>query len=181
MHNLKLFVLADLVCLFLRLSPDQIQFYDQNFTFSSNCTHTSNIASAFQINASALEDEHLLLQSDIQMKAELLLDIFGTSMRENIPTSEDVHWTMTALFGLTYLCETAFSHMKITESKYRSTWTDDHLDACLKLASEAMITLAWLIQLSPSHLNFVASLIEKCLHDFIRIKKSENLGFQNCN
>lgn len=90
-YNLKLFVLADLICLFLRLSSDQIQFYDQNSTFSNNCTQASNIASAFQINASALEDENLLLQSDIQMKAELLLDIFGTSMRENIPTSEDVH------------------------------------------------------------------------------------------
>lgn len=59
---------------------------------------------------------------------------FGTSMRENNPASEDVRWTSTALFGLTYLCETAFSLMKITESKSRSARTDDHLDACLKLA-----------------------------------------------
>lgn len=81
-YNLQLFVLADCICLFLRLSSDQIQFYDQNSTFSSSCTQTSNIASAVQINTSALEDEIWFLQPDIQMKAELLLDIFGTSMRE---------------------------------------------------------------------------------------------------
>lgn len=114
-YNLQLFVLADWICLFLRLSSDQIQFYDQNSTFSSSCTQTSNIVSAFQINTSAL-NEIWFLQPDIQMKAELLLDIFGTSMRENIPTSEDVRWTMTALLcGLTYLCETAFYHMKINQ------------------------------------------------------------------
>ncbi len=130
------------------------------------------------MNASALEDEILLLQSDIQMKAELQLDIFGTSMRENISASEDVHWTLTALFGLTHFCETAFSHMKITESKYRSTWTDDRLDACLKLVSAAtlLIELAWMFHLSARRLHFFVSLNEKCLHHFIWIKKSEFLN-----
>ena len=36
--------------------------------------------------------------------------------------------SLTALFGSTYLCESAFSHVTIIKSKYRSTITDDHLE-----------------------------------------------------
>lgn len=35
------------------------------------------------------------------------------------------------------VCESAFSHMKIIKSKYRSTMTDDHLEACLRLATSS--------------------------------------------
>lgn len=125
-YNLQLFVLADWICLFLRLSSDQIQFYDQNSTFSSSCTQTSNIVSAFQINTSAL-NEIWFLQPDIQMKAELLLDIFGTSMRENIPTSEDVRWTMTALLCGILVWDSILPHEdkpnpNTTQPELMSTW-----------------------------------------------------------
>lgn len=43
-----------------------------------------------------------------------------------------------AYFGSTYLCETAFSHMKMIKTEYRATGTeylsDDHLEQCLRLA-----------------------------------------------
>ncbi|KAK1881707.1 SCAN domain containing protein 3, partial [Dissostichus eleginoides] len=39
-----------------------------------------------------------------------------------------------AYFGSTYLCETAFSQMKIIKSKYRTRMTDAHLTDCLRLA-----------------------------------------------
>ena len=40
----------------------------------------------------------------------------------------------------TYLCESAFSHMKIIKSKYISTMTDNHLVACLRLATSSCYT-----------------------------------------
>ena len=43
--------------------------------------------------------------------------------------------SLTALFGSTYLCQSAFSHMKIINSKFGSTMTDGHLEACLRLAT----------------------------------------------
>ncbi|XP_008179270.1 zinc finger BED domain-containing protein 5-like [Acyrthosiphon pisum] len=33
-----------------------------------------------------------------------------------------------------YFCETAFSHMKIIKTEFRSTLSDDHLEQCLRLA-----------------------------------------------
>ena len=44
---------------------------------------------------------------------------------------------LTALFGSTYLCESAFFRVKIIKSKYNSTITDNHLKACLKLATSS--------------------------------------------
>lgn len=99
------------------------------------------VKSLFDLERDAIENEILKLQNDIVMKAkstsappgkhaafwELLLD-------EKYPNLRRCALNLTALFGSTYLCECAFSHMKIIKSKYRSTMTDDHLVACLRLA-----------------------------------------------
>lgn len=42
-------------------------------------------------------------------------------------------WEHFSFFGSSYLCESAFSHMKIIQSKYRTTLTDDHLVTCNQL------------------------------------------------
>lgn len=57
--------------------------------------------------------------------------------------------SLTALFGSTYLCESAFSHMKIIKSKFRSTMTDHNFEVCLRLDSADMHP--WLIPVSASH------------------------------
>ncbi|KAJ8400920.1 hypothetical protein AAFF_G00392740 [Aldrovandia affinis] len=61
------------------------------------------------------------------------------NMASTLPNSNEGICSQTisepALFGSTYLCESAFSHMKIIKSKYRSTMTDDHLVACLRLVT----------------------------------------------
>jgi hypothetical protein len=44
--------------------------------------------------------------------------------------SEIVH----ACLGSTYLCESAFSYLKMTKSKQLSNMTDEHLQVSLKLA-----------------------------------------------
>ncbi|KAK9701992.1 Retrotransposon gag protein [Popillia japonica] len=39
-----------------------------------------------------------------------------------------------ALFSSTYLCESAFSNMKLIKNKYRNPLTDEHLDNCVRMA-----------------------------------------------
>ena len=42
---------------------------------------------------------------------------------------------MFVLFGSTYICEQTFSIMKFTKSRYRSSLTDDHLSAVLRIST----------------------------------------------
>ena len=57
--------------------------------------------------------------------------------------------------GSTYLCQSAFSHMKISKSKYHSTMTNGNLEVCLRLAPSSYC---------PDYEN---------LADFIQCKSSE--------
>ncbi|KAK0131923.1 General transcription factor II-I repeat domain-containing protein 2B [Merluccius polli] len=54
--------------------------------------------------------------------------------REKFPLLTACALKLSAYFGSTYLCEMAFSQMKIIKSKYRSCLTDVHLTDCLRLA-----------------------------------------------
>lgn len=99
---------------------------------------TSNLASLFYLDTSAVENEILVLQNDIEIKSRATLGISGEFwnllQEDKYPSLRQCALNVTALFGSTYLCESAFSHMKIIKSKYRTTLTDDHLAACLRLA-----------------------------------------------
>ncbi|PNF20389.1 hypothetical protein B7P43_G09706, partial [Cryptotermes secundus] len=44
------------------------------------------------------------------------------------------YYSVHSCFGSTYLCESAFSYLKMTKSKQRSNMTDEHLQDCMKLA-----------------------------------------------
>ena len=49
--------------------------------------------------------------------------------RGKVPQHEEMCYLLDCIIRLqTYLCESAFSHMKIIKSKYSSTLTDDHLE-----------------------------------------------------
>lgn len=91
-------------------------------------------ATLFYLKSSGVEDEILTLQADIELKSRahgqfcnLLTEVKYLNMRKRATS-------LTALFVSTYLYESAFSHMKIIKSKYRSTMTDEHLEVCLRLA-----------------------------------------------
>ena len=65
---------------------------------------TSKLA-VFHLNTFAVEDENLILKADIEFN-------FGTySQRKSIQPWGNA--SLTALFGSTWLCQSAFSHMKI--------------------------------------------------------------------
>lgn len=94
----------------------------------------SKIATLFHLNSSGVEDEILTLQADIELKSRAHGQFWNLLTEEKYPNMRKCATFLTALFGSTYLCESAFSHMKIIKSKYRSTMTDDHLEVCLRLA-----------------------------------------------
>jgi hypothetical protein len=53
-------------------------------------------------------------------------NLFAASLRQTA-------LRLTASFGSTYICEEAFSKMKIIKSRFRSRLTDEHLKYCLHL------------------------------------------------
>ncbi|KAK1903952.1 General transcription factor II-I repeat domain containing protein 2A [Dissostichus eleginoides] len=98
----------------------------------------SKIATPFHLNSSGVEDEILTLQADIQLKARAHgQQLWNLLTEEKYPNMRTCATFLTALFGSTYLCESAFSHMKMIKSKNRSTMTDDHLEVCLRMATSS--------------------------------------------
>ncbi|KAM4555068.1 general transcription factor II-I repeat domain-containing protein 2-like [Odontesthes bonariensis] len=95
---------------------------------------SSKIATLFQLNSCGVEDEILNLQSDIELKSRAHGQFWNLLSEIKYPNIRKCATSLTALFGSTYLCESTFSHMKIIKSQYRSTMTDEHLEACLRLA-----------------------------------------------
>ena len=98
----------------------------------------SKIATLFHLNLSGVEDEILKLQADIQLKSRAHGQFWNLLTEEKYPNMRKCATSLTALFGSTYLCESAFSHMKIIKSKYRTTMTDDHLEVCLGMATSSL-------------------------------------------
>ena len=103
---------------------------------------TSKVASLCNLDSSAVEDEIIKLQNDIEIKSRATQlgtkgEFWELLMSEKYPNLRRCAMNITALFGSTYLCESAFSHMKFIKSKYRATMTDEHLVACLKLATSS--------------------------------------------
>ncbi|KAJ8390542.1 hypothetical protein AAFF_G00103390 [Aldrovandia affinis] len=99
----------------------------------------SKVASLFHLNSLAVENEIITLQNDIEIKSRATQGMKGEFwellLQEKYPNLRRCAMNFTAHFGSIYLCESAFSHMKIIKSKYRSTMTDDHLVACLRLVT----------------------------------------------
>ncbi|XP_042208599.1 EPM2A-interacting protein 1-like [Homarus americanus] len=93
------------------------------------------MASVFNMDISEVENELLKLKNDIQIKSMATGGSFWNLLsEEKYPNVRKCAMYLTAFFGSTYLCESTFSHMKHIKSKYRLTMSDEHLDACLRLA-----------------------------------------------
>lgn len=95
---------------------------------------SATMSSKFNMNASDLEIEILKLQCDIPVKARASEKKFWNFLHEEqYPALRSIALRLTAFFGSTYLCEAAFSQMKVIKSKYRSRLTDEHLKYCLHM------------------------------------------------
>lgn len=95
----------------------------------------TEIASQFNMNSCSVENELVQIISDIHLKATASDTNFWCFISEDkYPNVRQIALQLTAFFGSTYLCESAFSEMKIIKSKYRNRLTDDHMSSCLRLA-----------------------------------------------
>lgn len=107
-----------------------------SFPFDSNMKTeeiAKNLGAIFDLNSLVLEEEIITLQSDVFVKARASEDRFWKYLSEDkYPSLRRCAENLYACFGSTYLCESAFSQMKIIKSKYRTVLTDDHLDSCLR-------------------------------------------------
>ncbi len=106
--------------------------------------------------SSGVDMEIIVLQNDIELKARSRdSDFWGLVNRQKFPLLTACALKVNAYFGSTYLCEMAFSQMKIIKSKYRSRLTDRHLTDCLRLAVSSYEPnyreLTDSIQSQPSH------------------------------
>ena len=61
--------------------------------------------------------------------------IFTLLKEENFPHLRRHAQKILVLFGSTYVCEQTFSVMKFNKSRYRSSITDDHLSAVLRIST----------------------------------------------
>ena len=79
------------------------------------------------------------LQSDAVLaehfKSQPLLNFYSSLKQEKFPNIKRHAQKMFVLFGSTYICEQTFSVMKFNKSRYRSSLTDDHLSAVLRIAT----------------------------------------------
>ena len=105
---------------------------------------------------SGVDMEMVDLQNDIELKTRSRdSDFWGLVSKEKYALLTACALRVSAYFGSTYLCEMAFSQMKIIKSKYRSRLTDRHLTDCLRLAvcsyEPDFKALTDSIQSQPSH------------------------------
>ncbi|CAH0397110.1 unnamed protein product [Chilo suppressalis] len=108
-------------------------------TYPFSCKNIEELATeiATQFNMNSCSDENELVQiiSDIHLKATASDTNFWCFISEDkYPNLRKIALQLTAMFGSTYLCESAFCEMKIIKSKYRNRLTDNRMSSCLRLA-----------------------------------------------
>ena len=92
----------------------------------------NNPPSDIQVELIDLQSDGVLAE---HFKAGSLLDFYSSLKEENFPNMRRHAQKMLVLFGSTYICEQTFSMMKFNKSRYRSSLTDEHLSAVLRITT----------------------------------------------
>ncbi|XP_069584553.1 general transcription factor II-I repeat domain-containing protein 2B-like [Ranitomeya imitator] len=91
-----------------------------------------NAPSDIQLELIDLQSDNLLKEL---FKSVSLLEFYSSLKEENFPHIRRRAQRMLVLFGSTYVCEQTFSLMKFNKSRYRSSLSDDHLCAVLRIST----------------------------------------------
>ncbi|XP_074501494.1 general transcription factor II-I repeat domain-containing protein 2A-like [Sebastes fasciatus] len=91
-----------------------------------------NAPSDVQMELIDLQSDTLLAE---HFRSVSLLDFYSSLKEENFPHMRRHAQKILVLFGSTYVCEQTFSVMKFNKSRYRSSITDDHLSAVLRIST----------------------------------------------
>ena len=126
-------MLQDLHVEFSRRFADFKRIEDEMHLVSSPIAcNADNAASDVQLELIDLQSDAALVD---QFKSTSLLDFYSSLKEENFPNLRKHAQKMLVLFGSTYICEKTFSVMKYNKSRYRSSLTDDHLSAVLRIST----------------------------------------------
>ncbi|KAF7246160.1 General transcription factor II-I repeat domain-containing protein 2B [Varanus komodoensis] len=89
-------------------------------------------ASDVQLELIDLQSDKLLAE---HFKSVSLLTFYSSLKEESFPNLRRHAQKMLVLFGSTYICEQTFSVMKFNKSRYRSSLSDNHLSAVLRIST----------------------------------------------
>lgn len=117
---------------------------------------SQKISDVFLMEQGPLENEIIILQNDLILQAKIFEDDFWKYVnRARYPNITKFSEYIYSCFGSTYLCESAFSYLKLTKSKQRSVLTDSHTQDSLLLSLSGYTPnydfLVKYMQTQPSH------------------------------
>lgn len=96
---------------------------------------SKKISDTFHMEENVLENEIITLQNDLIIQAKKFEDDFWKYVnREKYPSITKCSDYIHSCFGSTYLCESAFSYLKLCKTKQRSVLTDSHTEDSLLLS-----------------------------------------------
>ena len=115
--------------------------------FSAYVKDFANFVNPF--NADVEESQEILQMELIDLQSSVdynslfkqtpnVVDFYKVLPENAFPELRKFAQKLLSLFGSTYICEQTFSLMKLTKSKSRTRLTDDHLEACLRLATTSL-------------------------------------------
>ncbi|CAL9684507.1 unnamed protein product [Knipowitschia caucasica] len=117
---------------------------------------SGQMAVLFGIDPVEMEMEVKNLQNSVQLKSQQSSGHFCSLVDPNdFKNLNEVALKVSALFGSTYLCESAFSDMNAIKSKYRTRLTDQHLNDAIRVNLSSYTpqysSLVEAMQCQPSH------------------------------
>uniref|UniRef100_A0AAQ5Y107 HAT C-terminal dimerisation domain-containing protein n=1 Tax=Amphiprion ocellaris TaxID=80972 RepID=A0AAQ5Y107_AMPOC len=95
---------------------------------------SAQMADVFCVDPTETEIEIINMQNNVHLKSQQQSSHFWSLVEpDSYKNLNQVALKMSALFGSTYLCESAFSDMNIIKSKFRTKLTDEHLSDCIRV------------------------------------------------
>ena len=95
---------------------------------------SGQMAELFCLDPVEMEIEVINLQNNVQLKSQQHSEHFWSFVEPaNYKNLHQAALKMSALFGSTYLCESAFSDMNVMKSKFRTRLADEHLNDSIRV------------------------------------------------